>query len=456
MIAATRPAVGAATGPLSQAQLGMWFLERRAGTTLYAEPMTFRLTGEVNVRALHAAAEEVVRRHDALRTRFTMVDGAPRQYVVPDARVPLARVDLAYLPPDQRHRRAERLLRAELGRPIDLAAGPLVRATLIRLAPHDHLFRLTLHHLVCDAWSWWMVVLRELEELYARRVGGVPAPLEPVRTHYAEFVDWQERWLNSPAHTRQADHWRRALSGVTPLPELTLARTTAPVPHTVSATEWTAFPQPLHDRLRALGRREHVTLYMLLLTAFARVLRRHVPGDDILVGTRGGFRSRPEFEKTVGLFVNMLPIRTRVAEDTGFHELLPQVRDTLLGTYLNRDLPFERLVAELGLRRTGARPVINVCVSFQTTPEVMPRLPGLEVTLVNHDPYSPFDLDLGFYTEDGGLRALMIYNPARYAPEAVRHLLDALSRELWDATQHAGTPRTAGPVRPHDAKETTA
>ncbi|OAR25712.1 hypothetical protein A8W25_09155 [Streptomyces sp. ERV7] len=449
MIAATRPAVGTATGPLSHAQLGMWFLERRAGTTLYAEPMTFRLVGEVNVRALHAAVEEVVRRHDALRTRFTVVDGAPRQHVVPDATVPMARIDLAYLPPARRHQRAERLLRAELGRPIDLAQGPLARATLIRLAPHEHVFRLTLHHLVCDAWSWWMVVLRELEEGYTRRVRGGHAPLEPVRTHYADFVDWQGRWLQSPAHTRQVAHWRQALAGVAPLPELTLARTTAPVPYTSSATEWTAFPQPLHDRLRALGRREHVTLYMLLLTAFTRVLRRHVPVDDILVGTRGGFRSRPEFEKTVGLFVNMLPIRTRVTEGTGFRELLPRVRDTLLGTYLNRDLPFERLVAELGLRRTGPRPVINVCVSFQTTPEVMPRLPGLDVTLLNHDPYSPFDLDLGFYTEDGGLRALMIYNPARYTRDAVRHLLDALHRELWDAT------RAPGPVRADDEKETT-
>ncbi|MEU1072867.1 MULTISPECIES: condensation domain-containing protein [unclassified Streptomyces] len=454
MIAATRRTVAAATGPLSHAQLGMWFLERRAGSTLYAEPMTFRLTGEVDVRALHAAVEDVVRRHDALRTRFTVVDGAPRQYVVPDARVPLARIDLAYLPPDQRHRRAERLLRAELGRPIDLAAGPLVRATLIRLAPHDHVFRLTLHHLVCDAWSWWMVVLRELEQLYARRVAGVRTPLEPVRTHYADFVDWQERWLESPAYARQVAHWRRALAGVTPLPELALARTTAPVPHTSCATEWEVFPQPLYDGLRALGRREHVTLYMLLLTAFTRVLRRHVPGDDILVGTRGGFRSRPEFEKTVGLFVNMLPIRARVTEDAGFHELLPQVRDTLLGTYLNRDLPFERLVAELGLRRPGPHPVINVCVSFQTTPEVMPRLPGLETTLVNHDPYSPFDLDLGFYTEDGGLRALMIYNPARYTREAVRHLLDALRRELEEATRPAEASRRAGSVRPDDAKET--
>ncbi|GAA0587279.1 condensation domain-containing protein [Streptomyces crystallinus] len=448
MTAATRPAVGAATGPLSHAQSGMWFLERRAGTTLYAEPLTFRLVGELDVPALHGAVEEVVRRHDALRTRFTVVDGLPRQHVVADATVPMARIDLAYLPPARGLRQAERLLRAELGRPFDLAVGPPARVTLIRLAPREHVFRLTLHHLVCDAWSWWMVVLRELEQLYTRRVLGTHAPLEPVRTHYADFVDWQARWLESPAHTRQLAHWRRALDGVAPLPELALARTTAPVPHTASATEWAAFPQPLYDRLRALGRREHVTLYMLLLTAFTRVLRRHVPGDDILVGTRGGFRSRPEFEKTVGLFVNMLPIRTRVAENTGFRELLPQVRDTLLATYLNRDLPFERLVAELGLRRAGLRPVVNVCVSFQTTPEVMPRLPGLDVTLLNHDPYSPFDLDLGFYTEDGGLRALMIYNPGRYTRDAVRHLLDALRRELSDAT------RPPGPVRADDDEET--
>ncbi|GGR27323.1 condensation domain-containing protein [Streptomyces netropsis] len=426
--------------PLSYAQQGMWFLERLAGRTLYADPMTFRLVGELDTAALHGSIEELVRRHEALRTRFPVVDGGPVQYVSQDAAVPLPLTDLTALDPKEREAEAARFLDADLGEPFDLAHGPVIRAALIRLAPREHIVRITTHHLVSDAWSWWSVLFRELERLYTARVHGLPSPLPPVETHYAAFVRWQRDWLEGPVYPGQLAYWRKTLAGVAPLPELSLAEPTAGRSEDSPVTRWLTFPQPLYDRLREISRREHVTLYMLLLTAFKQVLRRYVPGDDILVATRGGFRSRVEFERAVGFFVNVLPLRTRVPETADFRELLHDVRRNLIGVYANRDVPYERLMAELGLKRRGFRSVTNVCVSFQSTPEVPPALEGLDVTLINHpDPFSGYDLDLGFYEEDGALRALLTHRRAQYDDAAAARLLDDLHQALL-AASHALRP----------------
>ncbi|MFE5393975.1 condensation domain-containing protein [Streptomyces sp. NPDC056568] len=425
--AASRDSAGL---PLSYAQQGMWFLERRAGTTRYADPMTFRLTGGLNVTALRESIEELVRRHEALRTCFPVVDGGPVQAVAPDLPVPLPLTDLTALPAAEREDSAARFLAEDLRRGFDLAHGPLVRAVLLRLGPREHIVRITLHHLVSDAWSWWAVLLRELERLYAARLAGQPSPLPPVPTQYADFARWQHAWLAGPAYPVHLAHWRQALADVTPLPTLSLARPAPSRDARPPRTRWLTFPQPLYDGLRATARRERVTVFMLLLAAFTRVLRRYVDTDDILVATRGGFRTRAEFEKAVGFFVNMLPVRTRVTEDGAFRDLLHQVRRNLLGVYAHRDVPFERLTADLGLWRPGFRPVISVCVSFQTTPEVPPALEGLDVTLVDHDPFSPYPLDLGFYEDAGTLRALLTHHPDQYDDTAAGRLLDDLSQVL--------------------------
>ncbi|MET9643170.1 condensation domain-containing protein [Streptomyces syringium] len=432
--------------PLSYAQQGMWFLERLAGTTLYADPMTFRLVGALDTTALHDSIEELVRRHEALRTRFPVVDGQPVQHVTQDATVPLPLTDLTALAPTEREAEAARFLDTDLRQPFDLVHGPVIRAALIRLAPREHIIRITTHHLVSDAWSWWSVLFRELERLYTARLHGLPSPLPPVTTHYADFVRWQREWLEGPVYPGQLAYWRQTLAGVTPLPELSLARPTAGRAQEPPVTRWLTFPQPLYDRLREISRREHVTLYMLLLTAFKQVLRRYVPGDDILVATRGGFRSRAEFERAVGFFVNVLPLRTRVPQATDFRRLLHDVRRTMLGVYAHRDVPYERLMAELGLKRRGFRSVTNVCVSFQSTPEVPPALEGLDVTLINHpDPFSGYDIDLGFYEEDGALRALLTHRRAQYDDAAAARLLDGLHGALLAAAHELDGPRARSP-----------
>ncbi|MCY0944139.1 condensation domain-containing protein [Streptomyces antarcticus] len=427
---------------LTHAQQGMWFLERFSGTS-FVDPMTFRLVGDLDADALRWSLRELVGRHEALRTRFPVTGGRPAQEVVPADRAGLAvpLTDLSELPPAERESELERLLREDQDARFDLARGPVVRAALHRLGPREHVVRITTHHIVSDAVSWWSVLFRELERLYAARLAGRPSPLEPVTTQYAAFVRWQREWLESPAATRELAYWRRELEGVTPLPELALARPREdrPARRGPVATRWLTFPQPLYDGLREFAARERATPYMVLLTAFTSLLHRHTGAHDILVGTRAGFRGRPEFEHTVGFLVNLLPLRTRVPENADFRSLLQAVRRSTLGAYVHRTVPFERLVADLGLQRRGSRPVVNVCVSFQSTPEVPPALDGLEATLINHDPFSAFDLDLGFYEDDGSLRALLTHDPAQYDDEAAQSLLDDLQQVLTSALHPIAT-----------------
>ncbi|WP_306338720.1 condensation domain-containing protein [Streptomyces sp. KL118A] len=416
--------------PLSYAQQGLWFLERRSGHPRHSDPVTFRLVGELDAAALRASVEEIVGRHEALRTRFPVVAGLPVQRVSPRSEVPLPLTDLTDLPAAEREKAAARLLAEDLRRPFDLVHGPVARGVLIRLGPREHIVRISLHHLVSDAWSWWSVILRELEQLYTAHLHGRPSPLPPPPAQYRDFVRRQNDWLNGPVYPEQLTHWKEKLANATVLPPLDLA-SPAPTPsEQLPRTRWMAVPQPLGDRLRAAARSERASLFMVLLTAANRLLRRHVDTDDILVGTRGGFRTQADFEKAVGLFVNLLPVRTRVPVDADFRDLLRQVRRNLIEVYTHRNLPFERLAHDLGLWAPGFRPAIGVCVSFQTTPEVPPALEGLETTLINHDPFSPYPLDLGFYEDAGALRVLLVHDPGVYDDTAAARLLDDLHEEL--------------------------
>ncbi|MEU5690031.1 condensation domain-containing protein [Streptomyces venezuelae] len=417
--------------PLSYAQQGMWFLERRAGHARHTSAVTFRLVGDLDAGALRAAIEDVVNRHEALRTRFPVVAGLPVQRVSPRAEVPLPLTDLTALPDAEREQVAAQFLAEDLRRPFDLARGPVVRAALLGLGPREHIVRVSAHHLVTDAWSWWTVILRELEQLYTAHLHGRPSPLPPVPAQYGDFARRQREWLAGPVGARQLAYWKEVLADATGLPPLDLTSPSAsPEAEQPARTQWMAVPQPLCERLRAAARREHVSLFMLLLAASQRMLRRHVDTDDILVGTRGGFRTSAEFEKAVGLFVNLLPVRTQVAADADFRDLLHRVRRNLIGAYTHRDMPFERVAQVLGLWRPGFRPVIGACVTFQTAPEVPPTLEGLDTALVNHDPFSAHPLDLGFFEEAGALRVLLSHDPAQYGDKAAALLLDDLFDEL--------------------------
>ncbi|MEU2957386.1 hypothetical protein EQK42_00835 [Streptomyces albidoflavus] len=435
--------------PLTPGQLGMWFLERMSGSSVYTDPMTFRLAGPLDVPALRRALERLRGRHAALRTTFPLVDGIPVQQISAESGIELPVADLFGLPAAERETGLAVLLAADQATPFDLVRGPVLRALVVALGPEEHVLRLTLHHLVSDAWSWWNVLLPELAALYASELDGEPVELDEPVAQFPDFVRWQREWSEGPGHRRQLAYWTERLAGLAPVPLPgpdsaavgTRADSAGAAGAAAVATQWTTVPRAVHDSLRAVYRDERVTPFMLLLAAFAVVLHRRSGATDIAVGTRAAVRSRPEFASAVGFFVNLLVIRTEVDPAATFRDLLRDVRRAALGAYAHRELPFERVVEQLRPRRGGGfRSPVNVLFSHQSTPEVPPAFPGLTARIVNHDPGTLYDIDLVFYEEDGDLRALLSHRRARCSDEDALELLAELTGVLAAVAEEPGIP----------------
>ncbi|MFE9675374.1 condensation domain-containing protein [Streptomyces sp. NPDC006259] len=433
--------------PLTPGQQGMWFLDRMSGSPVYVDPMTFRLTGTLDIEAMARALAHLRGRHEALRSTFPVVDGAPVQEIGGDTHVDVPVVDLSHLPPPERESELAAVLESDVRRRFDLAKGPVMRALVVVLAPAEHVLRITLHHLVSDAWSWWNVLLPELALLYSSELTGEPAGLKPPTAQFSDFAHWQRSWSEGPGAQRQLDYWKEKLAGLEPLPVLDPAA--APVTRSAGtgrtvATQWTTVPRPVHHALREVGRRERVTPFMLLLAGFTVVLHRVSGASDVAVGTRAALRSRPEFESAAGFFVNLLVVRTDVSRAVTFRDLLGLVRRGSLGAYAHRELPFERVVEELRpRRRTGFHSLVNVLFSHQSTPEVLPAFPGLTAGLLNHDPHTLYDLDLVFYEEDGDLRALLTHDLARCTEQTATALLAEITDVLTAVAEDPGIPLDA-------------
>jgi amino acid adenylation domain-containing protein len=338
--------------PVSFAQERLWFLDRLGeGGTAYNVTNPLRLTGAVDEAALERALGEVVRRHEALRTVFREVDGAPRQVVLPFGGVALPVEDLSALAVGEREARVRERVADEGARRFDFAAGPLFRAALLRLGAEERVLLLSMHHVACDGWGAG-VLFRELWTLYAAFREGRPSPLPEPPIQYADFAAWQRGRAGSEAHGRELAYWRARLAGAPELLELPADRPRPPRPSMRGAAVPVRVPAAAAGPLRELARREGATLFMAVLAAFQVVLARWSGQDDVVVGTLVAGRTRAEVEELVGLFMNTLALRADLSGDPAFRELLGRVRDDVLGAYDHQEVPFERVVAELQPRRT--------------------------------------------------------------------------------------------------------
>ncbi|HEX2190270.1 MAG TPA: condensation domain-containing protein, partial [Longimicrobiaceae bacterium] len=327
--------------PLSFAQERLWFLHRMepdgAGYNL-AFPA--RLAGRLDARRLEGALGGLVRRHESLRTTFHPAAGGPVQEVGPAAPVRLPSIDLSGLAPEARAREARRLVREDAARPFDLERGPVLRAALVRLAAEEHVLTLAMHHVVSDGWSM-RVLFHDLFALYE----GISLP--PLRVQYADFAAWQRGWLEGDVLGRQLDWWRRHLDGAPPALDLPTDRPRPAVVSGRGAVHAFRVEGETAGALRALARREGATLYMVLRAAAALLLSRWSGQEDVVLGTPVANRRRAELHGVVGFFVNTMALRTDLAGDPPFLELLGRVREAALGAFAHEDLPFERLVREV-------------------------------------------------------------------------------------------------------------
>ena len=319
--------------PLSFAQERLWFLDRlEPGAAAYNIPMPLRLTGDLDVAALVASLQEIVRRHEVLRTTFAEVDGEMAQIFADRLAVSVPQVDLSALEPAPREAVIRRHIASDSAAPFDLAAGPLMRCLLLRLGARDHLVLFTLHHIVFDGWSMGVLV-RELSVLYRCARERRPSPLPELQVHYADFAAWQRGWLAGDALEREVAWWREQLAGAPSTLELPLDRPRPPRESMAGRTESVALPAPLAARLDALSRRQGATPFMTLLAAYEALLSRFSGQRDFLVATPIANRHRSELEGLIGFFVNTLVLRADLTGDPTFTELVRRAREVSLGGF---------------------------------------------------------------------------------------------------------------------------
>jgi hypothetical protein len=354
--------------PLSFAQERLWFLDQlQPGNPAYNLFDGWRLRGSLDVDALVRAFHEVVRRHEVLRSNFPAVHEQPVQVFRATSDLAFHRVDLQDVVPSDREATLQRLISEEARRPFDLNSGLLSRITLYRLDAANHVLLITMHHIISDAWSLG-VLYNEINHAYAARVGGRDIRLPELPFQYADFAAWQRQRLSGDALTTEIDFWKRQLADAVPL-DLPFDHSRPAQQTFLGALETLSLPDDLVRELKALSRREGVTLFMTLLAAFKTLLHRYTKQCDLAVGTPASGRTQCETENLIGFFVNTLVLRTDVSGDPTFNELLQRVRQGVLDGDAHKEMPFEKLVMELQPeRRSNASPLFQVMFILQGQP----------------------------------------------------------------------------------------
>jgi hypothetical protein len=371
--------------PPSFAQQRQWFLDQLdPGNPAYNLPYHLWLAGPLDVTALESSLSEIVRRHETLRTIFIAEEGRPAQVITPTivagGSLSLPVVDLSRLPEAEREAELWRLAAEVAQHRFDLARGPLLRVALLRWDEEEHMLLLTMHHIVSDLWSIG-VCMRELAVLYEAFSSGKPSPLPELPIQYADFACWQRQWLRGETLDNLLSYWKRQLDGAPAFLALPTDHPRPPIQSFRGAAQHFRLSRPLTEALKALSRREGVTLFMTLLAAFQTLLYRYSGQDDILVGTFIANRNQAETEGLIGFFVNNLVLRTDLSGNPSFRELLAaRVRKVCLEAYAHQDLPFEKLLEELQPQRDLSRtPLFQVMFVLQNAPTSDLKLPGLQV-----------------------------------------------------------------------------
>ena len=408
--------------PCSFAQQRLWFLDQlEPESSGYIIPYGVSIHGSLDTRALTRALQELLARHESLRTGFGSDDESPVQWIAPDAVLSIETIDLTSIAgASDRDREMKRILREEAERPFDLARPPLFRARLLRLAENEHVLLLILHHIVSDAWSFG-VLFKELAATYEAFATGRPSPLPELPIQYADFAVWQRDWLSGEVLDRQLAFWRKQLAGASGILELPTDRPRPARQSYRGAHRRFTFSRATKDGLNQLARSEGATLFMVLFAAFNTLLTRYTGEQDIIVGAPIANRSRPELESLVGFFVNTLPLRTDLTGDPTFRELLRRVREVTLEAYSHQDLPFEKIVRDLRPERElGRNPLFQVMFILQNTPRRPLKLLGLTLEPLEMDTGTTiFDITASLAEEPDGLSCSIEYSRDLFDPATI-------------------------------------
>jgi amino acid adenylation domain-containing protein len=416
--------------PLSFAQQRLWFLDQlEPGSPLYNNPAAVRLRGDLNVPVLEQSFNEIIRRHETLRAVFREEAGQPMQTILTEWQMAIPVMDLRMMADGEKE--IQQLAKAEALKPFDLAQGPLIRVTLLRMADDEHIALLTMHHIISDGWSTG-VLMSELAKLYEAFIHKCSVSLQDLSVQYADFAVWQREYLQGETLAQQTDYWKRQLAGSSPL-ELP---TDYPRPALQSFSgdmQHFELPVSLVESLNALCQRENVTLYMTLLAAFNVLLHRYSHQEDICIGSPIAGRNRAEIEGLIGFFINPLVLRTDLSSNPTFRDLLQRVKEVCLGAYVHQDLPFEMIVEALQPQRDLSRtPLFQVMfVMQQDTATQKVELPGLTLSPVDiARGTEKFDLTLSLEETPSGLRGFISYCTALFEAGTIKRMIGHLCKLL--------------------------
>ncbi|MDZ8027175.1 MAG: amino acid adenylation domain-containing protein [Nostoc sp. DedQUE11] len=418
--------------PLSFGQERLWFLDQLVPNhAFYNVPEAFRLRGVLNATILEQSLHEIINRHEVLRTTYSSVNGEPIQVIHSTFPIKLLVVNLQGLSPDEQESQVRQIILEQAQRPFDLVQGPLLRTTLLQLSSEEHIFLLNLHHILCDDWSL-SVLFKELSALYQAFSTGNPSSLPDLAIQYADFAAWQRQWLQGEILDNKLAYWQQNLSGSLPVLELPTDYPRPLEPTYQGTRQSVVIPKSLTDALNALSRQEGTTLFMTLLAAFQTLLFRYTGQEDILVGAPISNRHRSELEGLIGFLLNTLVLRTNLSGSPSFRQLLGRVREVALSGYTYQDLPFEKLVDALQIKRDlNQNPLISVMFHLQNTP--MPKLsvPGLTMNRLGIDNgTSKFDLYLELRETAAGISGNLEYSTDLFKAETIALMVEHFSTLL--------------------------
>ncbi|HEY9830739.1 MAG TPA: amino acid adenylation domain-containing protein [Stenomitos sp.] len=398
--------------PLSFTQARLWFLDQlQPNSAFYNIPFAWRLSGQLNIEALQGSINEIIRRHEALRTNFTIQEGQPVALIAATLNCQLQVVNLLHIRESDREIEAQRLALVEANRPFNLEREPLLRSMVLHLGETEYVLLFTMHHIISDGWSLG-VFTHELTELYKAFCTGVTPVLPSLPVQYADFALWMRQWLQGEILEAQLDYWKQQLKNAPALLELPTDRPRATEQTYRGGYHYTALSLELSGKVSTLSKRTGVTLFMTLYAAFVTLLSRITSSDDIVVGTPVASRHRQEIEGLIGFFVNTLVLRTYLGDNPSFEELLGRVREVALGAYTHQDLPFEQLVEALQPERSlSYTPLFQVMFALQNAPMPSMALPNLTISSYSVEiGTSKFDLTLSMENTADGLVGVWEYN----------------------------------------------
>jgi amino acid adenylation domain-containing protein len=441
--------------PLTAEQSQLWLHAQMApDMPLYNESITIHRLGPYHHAALEQALSEIVRRHAIWRTAFVDIDGDLVQQVAPPPQITLPLIDISHLPAKDRDAEAVRLATEDARAPIPFGRAPLFRARVVKLGEEEHRLYLTLHHIIFDGVSIYRTLVPELAALVAAFEAGLPSPLAEPSLQYADYAAWQQAQSDSATTERQLDHWRVALAE--PLPRLEVAgdRPRAALPTHAGSMAVFELSGPLVDALKAIARAEGATLYMVLLAAYKAMLFRYTGDTDIIVGGVTDTRRRPELQPLMGYFLNTMALRSRPEGALSFRAYLAQVKASVIGALGACDIPFDRLVRALDIKRgTGTHPLFNTLFSIE--PPVEPFPDGWDLTQMDVVVgAAKYDLYLELDERPEGMAGRFLYSTELFDAATIRRMIGHWTHLLEGVAADPETPLAHLPML--DAEEARA